>query len=154
MNLKRFFREFMTYFSAKAKVERKEKIIAFRTKKYAGFSTEQLNLEIMELERKEDTAKSLSTFLNVATFSGVIAAVVYIFREFSLWIVTKNHVSSQKGISQETLQFGKLVDIGLGVIAIAMLLIFLAWYSDRRNERAIVIHVLKNKLGKDLSHEL
>ncbi|MFJ1526067.1 hypothetical protein ABMS27_11880 [Lactiplantibacillus plantarum] len=154
MNIKRFFRKFVAYFSAKAKIERKEKIISYRTKKYAGFSKEQLKLEIDDMEDKEKTAKSIFTFLNIAVFSAVAGVLIYIFKQLSLWILAMHHVQSQKGISTEAIQFSKLVDVGLGTLLIVLLLLFLFWYNTRRNSKTLVLRALKKELKRMSQNEL
>lgn len=154
MNVEQSVRKFVHYFSAKSKIERQEKIIAYRTKKYADFSDKQLQLKINDLETKEKTAKSFSTVLNVALFSAVAGVAVYVFRQFSLWMLDMYHLNSEKGIPMEAVQFSKLVDIGLGGLILLVMLLFWLWYNHNRNERVRLLRALKDQLGKDQNHEL
>ncbi|MCT3249985.1 hypothetical protein [Lactiplantibacillus plantarum] len=137
--LKMDLRKLINYFSSKSRIERKEKIIAYKNKKYNDYSDAELQLKIDELEDKEKNTKGILSFINVALLTLIAGVITYVFKRISLFILTSYHLKPQQMDSVVTVQLGQLIDIGMGGIFILMLLIIIVCYNIKRNNRATTI---------------
>lgn len=152
--LKMDLRKLINYFSSKSRIERKEKNIAYKNKKYNDYSDAELQLKIDELEDKEKNTKGILSFINVALLTLIAGVITYVFKKISLFILTSYHLKPQQMNSVVTVQLGQLIDIGMGGIFILMLLIIIVCYNIKRNNRATTIRYLKKRLNGDSGNGL
>jgi hypothetical protein len=136
----------LTYFSPKSWVNRRLKIIEYRTKKYDDLTDDELVLVITDLENAQASSKTFAPFINITAISVIGAAAIYSLKISSAYILTAIGVKVISEVGEKAIQFGRMVDVLLAFILIVFAGMFLFWFNDRKNMRTLMIKILKSRL--------
>lgn len=135
-----------TYLSTKSRLERKRKVIAYRSRKYDDLTADELQLAITELENAQTASKTYASFFNLAAISSIVGGLIYAFKTFSEYLLIANGVKKVGSLSKEAVQFGRVVDIMDVGIFIIIAILFIVWFNSSRAMRALVIQNLKKRV--------
>ncbi|MGL5299916.1 MAG: hypothetical protein ACRC9Z_02320 [Weissella confusa] len=135
-----------TYLSTKSRLERKRKVIDYRSRKYDDLTADELQLAITELENAQTTSKTYASFFNLAAISSIVGGLIYAFKTFSEYLLIANGVKKVGSLSKEAVQFGRVVDIMVVGIFIIIAILFIVWFNSSRAMRALVIQNLKKRV--------
>ena len=124
--------DLLTYFSPKSKVNRRLKIIEYRTKKYDGLTDDEIFLVIKDLESAQASSKISAPVINITSCSVIVAATIYSLKTISAYVLAAIGVKGIYGVGEKAVQFGRVVDVLLAFILIVFAGMFLFWFNDRK----------------------